>query len=299
MEVGNIIIYFAIMIGIYSILTLGLNFQYGFSGLVNFGHVAFFAVGAYTSAIVTNAGAPFIVGIILACLMSALVGFLVALPTSKLSVAYWAIATLGIGEVIRLIALNEEWLTKGTLGIGGIPQPLSGVFAVDVYQVFYLCLVWAFVGLSYLTIKTLSDSPYGRVLKAVREEDDLALAMGKPVFNFKLTAMTVGAMFAGMSGSLYAHYITYISPSDFMPLITFIVWAMVIIGGKGNVLGSIAGSAIIVIFYNSTRFLKDLLPLPPETVASLRMVAIGILMILTVLYRPDGLIREKKKVYDI
>ena len=121
----------------------------------------------------------------------------------------------------------------------------------------------------------------------------------KPVFNFKLKAMTVGAMFAGTSGSLYAHYVTYISPSDFMPLVTFIVWAMVIIGGKGNVLGSIAGSAIIVVFYNSTRFLKDFLPLPPETVASLRMVAIGILMILTVLYRPDGLIREKKNAYDI
>jgi ABC-type branched-subunit amino acid transport system permease subunit len=299
MELGSIIVYFTIMIGIFAILALGLNVQYGFSGLVNFGHVAFFAIGAYTSAIVTTAGAPFIVGIALAGLTSAMMGFLVALPTSKLSVGYWAITTLGVGEVIRLVALNEEWLTKGSFGIEGIPQPLSKLIHISNYPVLYMCIVWMFVGLLYFLMAKLANSPFGRVLKVIREEEDLALAMGKRVFTFKLKAMALGAAFAGISGSLYAHYITYISPSDFTPIVTFIVWAMVIIGGKGNLVGSIIGAIIIVVFFNSTRYLKDFLHMRTETVASLRMVAIGILVILSVLYKPEGLIKEKKKTYDI
>ena len=156
-----------------------------------------------------------------------------------------------------------------------------------------------FVGISYFLMAKLANSPFGRVLKVIREEEEIALAMGKPVFIFKLKAMALGAMFAGISGSLYAHYITYISPSDFTPIVTFIVWAMVIIGGKGNLMGSIIGAVIIVVFFNSTRYLKDFLHMRAETVASLRMVAIGILVILSILYKQEGLVKEKKKTYDI
>jgi branched-chain amino acid transport system permease protein len=291
--------YFATMMGIYGILTLSLNFHYGLSGLVNFGHVGFFAVGAYTSAMVTMMGVPFLVGVVLGGIAGGLLGFLVALPTSKLSVHYWAITTLGIGEIIRLVALNEEWLTRGSFGLIGIPQPLVSVFPAGLYPVFYLAVVVAFLGITYFTIRKLANSPFGRVLKAIREEDDLALAMGKPVFHFKVKAMAVGAGFAGVAGALFAHYITYISPLDFMPIVTFIVWAMVIVGGKGNEVGSVVGAVVVVVFYNSTRFLKDYLPLSGQTVASLRMVAIGILIILVVLFMRGGLIKERKKVYKI
>ncbi|MBW2057618.1 MAG: branched-chain amino acid ABC transporter permease [Deltaproteobacteria bacterium] len=299
MGIVNILLYFATMMGIYAILALSLNFHYGFSGLVNFGHVAFFAVGAYASALVTMMGAPFLVGVLLAGALAGLLGFIVALPTSKLSIHYWAITTLGIGEIIRLIAVNEEWLTRGSFGIIGIPQPLHGVIPNGLYPLFYLCVVVAFLALTYLVIRKLADSPFGRVLKAVREEDDLALAMGKPVFYFKVEAMTVGAIFAGIAGALFAHYITYISPLDFMPIVTFIIWAMVIVGGRGNALGSVVGAVIIVVFFNSTRFLKDYLPLSGQTVASLRMVAIGVLIILVVLFMRGGLIKEKKRVYRV
>jgi len=284
MGVLNLLIYFATMMGIYAILALGLNFHYGSSGLVNFGHVGFFAVGAYTSALVTMLGAPFLVGILLGGVAGGLLGFIVALPTSKLSIHYWAITTLGIGEIIRLIAVNEEWLTRGSFGLIGIPQPLRSVIPASVYPIFYLAVVAAFLGLTYLTIRKLANCPFGRVLKAVREEDDLALAMGKPVFYFKVKAMAVGAVFAGVAGALFAHYITYISPLDFMPIVTFIIWGMVIVGGKGNEVGAIVGAIVIVVFFNSTRFLKDYLPLSAHTVASLRMVAIGILIILVVLF---------------
>lgn len=295
----NFLIYLATMMGIYGILALGLNFHYGFSGLVNFGHVGFFAIGAYTSTLITMAGAPFLVGVLLAGVTGGLLGVIVALPTSKLSVHYWAITTLGIGEIIRLIAVNEEWLTRGSFGIPGIPQPLRSVIPASVYPIFYLGIVMIFLGLTYFIIRKLVNSPFGRVLKAVREEDDLALAMGKPVFHFKVKAMAVGAMFTGIAGALFAHYMTYISPLDFMPIVTFIIWAMVIVGGKGNEVGSIVGAIVVVIFFNSTRFLKDYLPLSGQTVASLRMVAIGILLILVVLFMRGGIVREKKKVYKI
>ncbi len=285
------------MIGIYSILSLSLNLQYGFGGLVNFGLVAFFAAGAYTGALLAIHGVSFFWGMIGAGMVSALLGFLVALPTSKLSVSYWAIITLGIGEVVRLFLLNEEWLTKGSFGIGGIQRPLEAFISEAFYPLFFLFFVWLFVGLAYALIRRLSNSPFGRIMKAIREEDDLALAMGKPVFRTKLKVMAMGAALSGIAGALYAYYITYISPSDFMPIVTFIVWAMVIIGGRGNIVGSIAGAAIIVAFYNSTRYLKDIWDIPAETLASLRMVAIGILIILTVLYKPDGIVKEKKKSY--
>ncbi len=299
MALYDISIYFLIMIGIYSILSLGLNLQYGFGGLVNFGLVAFFAVGAYTGALVAAAGLPFAAGLPAAALTSALLGFVVALPASKLPVSYWAITTLGIGEVIRMITLNEEWLTKGSFGIAGIAQPLEKFIKTDYYTIFYLLFVWTLVLLVFLLVTRLAGSPLGRLLKAIREEDELASAMGKPVFLIKLKIMSLGAAMAGIAGALYAYYVTYISPFDFMPLITFLVWAMVILGGKGNIFGSIVGAAVIVAFYNSTRYLKDIWDISPDTLASLRMVAIGVLIILTVLYKPEGLLEEKKKTYEI
>jgi ABC-type branched-subunit amino acid transport system permease subunit len=299
MGIVNLLTYFATMMGIFGILALSLNYQYGHCGLVNFGVVGFFATGAYVSALMTQTGLPFLGGIILAGLAGGLLGFLVALPTSKLSIHYWAITTLGFGEIIRLIANNEEWLTKGSFGLVNIPQPFHQVVSTAVYPLFYLSLVLALLLVIFIITRLLVNSPFGRVLKAIREEDDLALAMGKPVFHFKVKAMTAGAIFAGIAGSLYAHYITYISPIDFMPLITFIIWGMVIVGGKGNSIGALAGTAIIVIFFNSTRYLKDFLPFSAHTVASLRMVAIGLLIIVVVLYRPEGLVREKKITYKV
>lgn len=297
MGILDILVYFATMIGIYSILTLSLNLQYGFGGLVNFGLVAFFATGAYTGALLAVKGVFCLWGIMAAGIASALLGFIVALPTSKLSVSYWAIATLGIGEVVRLFLLNEEWLTKGSFGIEGIPRPWEDLWGGAYYSFFYMFFVWVFVGLAFMLVWRLSNTPFGRILKAIREEDDLALAMGKPAFIAKLKTMALGAALSGIAGALYAYYITYISPSDFMPLVTFLVWGMVIIGGRGRILGSLVGTAIVVAFYNSTRYLKDIWDIPPETLASLRMVAIGLLIILAVLYKPDGLLKEKKKRY--
>lgn len=296
----NFFIYLLTMIGIYSILALSLNFHYGYAGLINFGHVAFFVTGAYTSALVTTSGGPFVIGILVAVILAGFLGFLIALPTSKLSVHYWAICTMAIGEIIRMIINNEEWLTGGAFGLSGIPQPFSSVIPIYNYPLFYLTvIVIPAVVFTYFIITLLINSPFGIVLKAIREDDDLPLAMGKKVYNFRVKTMSVGASFAGLAGALYAHYICYLSPLDFTPIVTFIVWSMIIVGGKGNNIGAIVGAFVIIAFNNSTRFLKDYINIPAETLASYRMVAIGMLIIFTLLFKSEGLVKEKKRIYTL
>lgn len=294
----NFFIYILTMIGIYAILALSLNFQYGIAGLINFGHVAFFVTGAYSSALVTKSGSSFIFGVFVAFISAGILGFLVSLPTSKLSIHYWAICTMAIGEIIRMIINNEAWLTGGAFGLSGIPQPLSAFIPVNNYPLFYLTIiVLPFVILIYFILTLLINSPFGIVLKAIREGDDLPLSIGKKVNSFRVRTMSIGAAFAGIAGALYAHYICYLSPLDFTPIVTFIVWSMIIVGGKGNNNGSLVGALIIITFNNSTRFLKDYINIPAETLASLRMVAIGILIILTLIFKSEGLIKEKRRVF--
>lgn len=295
----NIGSYFAVMIGIYAILAIGLNFQYGFSGLINFGHVGFFAIGAYSSVLLAQIGLPIPLSLLAGVVAGGFFGYLVALPTQKLSVHYWAITTIGIADIIRLVALNEEWLTEGSFGITDIRQPLADIIPVEVYTIFYAALVLGAVLVCYFIMRYISDSPFGRILKAIREDEDLPLALGKNAFTVKVKVMIIGASLAGLAGGLYAHFVTYISPLDFLPIVTFIVWAMIIVGGKGNLVGSIVGAAIIMVFFDSTRFLKDLVGIDPQAIASLRMIIIGLLIMLFVVYRPDGIINEKKKEIEV
>lgn len=301
----NFMIYLAIMMGIYGIESLSLNLQYGFAGLANFGQVAFFCLGAYVTTIITlTFGMPFILGILGSMLVAGLFGYIIAIPTADLKEDYWAIVTLAAAEIVRIFFLNEGWVVGGgpyrggAFGVGGIPQPLKSYFSPQAYPLFYLGIVLLCLFVTYIIINKLTDSPFGRVLKSFREGDDrLAQAMGKDVKNFRIKAMAIGGMFGGMAGCLYAHYYGFISPYQFIPLETFIVWAMVVIGGKGNNKGAILGAVIIIIFYHSTRYLKDYIPIEETTLASLRMVAIGVLIVIVMLFMKEGIAKEKKKVY--
>jgi len=301
----NFLIYLAIMMGIYGIMSLSLNLQYGFAGLANFGQVAFFCLGAYTTTIITlTFGMPFIFGLLGAMIISGLFGYVIAIPTADLKEDYWAIVTLASAEIVRMFFLNEAWVTGGgpyqggAYGVGNIPQPLKSYFSAQAYPLFYLGLVLLCLLITYLVIQKVTDAPFGRVLKSFREGDDsLAQVLGKDVKKFRLKAMAVGGMFGGMAGCLWAHYYGFISPYQFLPLETFIVWAMVVVGGKGNNRGAIFGAVVIIIFYHSTRFLKDYVPIEEVTLASLRMVAIGVLIVVVMLFMKEGLIKEKKKIF--
>jgi len=297
--------YLSIMTGIYGILSLSLNLQYGFTGLANFGHVAFFCLGAYTSTIlVVLVKGPFILGLLGGMVAAGLFGFLISIPTANLKEDYWAIATLAAAEIVRLFFLNEDWIFGrgpyhgGAFGIGGIPRPLQSWFSATTYPFFYLCIVILCLVLTYFTVRFLTNSPFGRVLKAMREGDDLPLAMGKDVSKFRMKAMAFGGAMGGLAGSLVAHFWSFIDPYQFMPIETFVVWAMVVVGGKGNNIGALVGAVIIQFFYISTLFLKDFIPIDPQVLASLRMVVIGVLIVLIMLFMKEGLIKEKKRVYQ-
>jgi ABC-type branched-subunit amino acid transport system permease subunit len=304
MGVISFLVYLAIMMGIYGILSLSLNLQYGFTGLANFGQVAFFCLGAYVSTIIVlPLGMPFILGLAGGMVVAGLFGYIIAIPTADLKEDYWAIVTLAAAEIVRIFFLNEDWVAGGgpyvggAFGVGGIPQPLRSHFSAHTYPFFYLTIVMLALAATYLVINRLTQSPIGRVIKSIREGDNLPLAMGKDVRKFRVRVMAIGGSFGGLAGSLWAHYHGFISPNQFLPLETFIIWAMVIVGGKGNNKGAVLGAVIIMVFYNSTRFLKDYLPIEEVTLASLRMVAIGLLIVLAMLFMKDGLIKEKKTLY--
>jgi ABC-type branched-subunit amino acid transport system permease subunit len=297
--------YLSIMTGIYGILSLSLNLQYGLTGLANFGHVAFFCLGAYTSTIlVVLVKVPFILGLLGGMVTAALFGLLISIPTANLKEDYWAIVTLAAAEIVRLFFLNEDWIFGkdpyhgGAFGIGGIPRPLQSLFSATAYPFFYLCIVIFFVVLTYFFVRLVTNSPFGRVLKAIREGDDLPLAMGKNVSKFRMKAMALGGAMGGLAGSLVAHFWSFIDPYQFMPIETFVIWAMVVVGGKGNCVGALVGAVIIQFFYSSTQFLKDYIPIDAQVLASLRMVVIGVLIVLVMLFMKEGLIKEKKRVYQ-
>lgn len=306
MEIAGLasyLVFFLTLAGIYGILTLGLNMQWGFSGQFNIGVAGFFAVGAYTSALLTSAaapahvggfGLPFLLGVVGAVLISAAVAVLIGLVTMRLRTDYLAIATIGIAEIIRLVLKNEDWLTNGVRGIAGIPRPLAALGLTSAISV--LVVVAAFVVLTYFLVERARVSPWGRVLRAIRENEAAAAASGKDVARFRLEAFVVGSAIMGLGGALYAHFIGFISPEAFRPLYgTFLIWVMLIAGGSGNNKGALLGTLIIWALWSGTEVLTSVLP--PDLVtqaAAVRVLLIGLLLQVILVVRPEGLLPEAR-----
>lgn len=296
------LVYLLTVVGIYGLFSLSLSFQYGQTGLVNFGQVAFFMIGAYTSSIVTAIlGGSVGAGFILAILAGGVLGALMALPIGNLRQDYWAIATLAAAELIRIIFLNTNLgsdYVGASYGISNIPAPFQGILSSTQYGYFYLALVALCVAAAYALVTWLDRSPFGRLLKGIRESDEVARALGKDVRMARIWSLVIGGGLAAAGGSLYAHFVGFIDPRFFMPMETFLVWAMVIMGGPGNNLGALVGTLVVELIYNATRFIQ----VPSEysaTVAALRMVLIGVLIILVILYLPRGLVPERKRRYRL
>jgi len=280
--------------GVYALLALSLNLIWGGVGLVNLGLAGFFAVGAYASAIATGAGAPVLVGWGAALIVGAAVGLVVTFATLRLRDDYLAIVTLGFAEVIRLIALNERWLTKGSDGISGIRAPLKAELGLQGFSLFYLALVSLIVLLVWLLLRRLDASPYGRAMKAIREDQQLAAFAGKQVLRFKWQAFALSAAIAALAGALYAHFQSYVSPDHFQPLITIYIFLAVTAGGVGRPSGAVLGAYAVVIFLEATRFATELVPgLQPVQLAALREILVGLALILVLHLRPQGLLPER------
>lgn len=317
-EIGGILSFlvsFAIMAAIYAIFSMGLNVHWGYTGLLNFGIAGFFAIGAYTSALITTplpTGAladyvdqaigldqPFLVGVIGAAIASGLIAALIGLLTLRLKESYLAIATIGIAETIRIFFNNEPWLANGPEGLVGLPQPLHDLVAPRYYNYVYLVIVLIFLALIYIALERGIRSPWGRVLRAVREDEVMASADGKDVVFFKLQSLVLGAMIMGIAGALYAHFAAAIQPGVFTPLFgTFIIWTMLTLGGTGNNKGAILGAFLVWALWSwSTFFIDRIVPRGFETRAPfIRYVLIGLLLVVILLRRPRGIIGEERQV---
>jgi neutral amino acid transport system permease protein len=353
------LVFLTISAGLYAIFGLGLNLQWGFTGLINFGHVAFMTMGAYTTVLLTSHGVPVMVAVLIGAVFASLLGLLIGLSTLRLREDYLAIVTIGVSELLRLIALNEEWLTKGTFGVQGFPLPLGkfdpnflgkfimiailtvvAIFAV--YKLYrgltklwrqgnklssiiwsilsgiililvYICGVIALydynykAGLMLLVLITLTlvysgleilvNSPWGRVLKAIREDEEIPRALGKNVFWYKLQAFMLGGGIAGVAGSFYAWQLTTVYPSNFEPLLTFNAWTIVVLGGAGSNPGTILGAVIFWSYDSLTRFILPQLGLFDNArLGAFRIMIIGLILMVLMIWRPQGILGNKDEL---
>ena len=279
-----------VITGIYVILTLSLNLVVGYTGLAALGHAAFSCVGAYTSSLLAlNYGLSPWLGLLIGACAAAVLGAVIGAPSLRLKGDYLALATFGLGVIVYSIAKNWVAVTRGPMGLPGIPG--FSIFGAEISAVWsYLILVAVFVVLTYVVMHRIVSSPFGRILRAIRDDEVAALAMGKNVNKYKIIVFVVGAFFAGIAGSLYAHYITFIDPSSFTVMESIANLLMVVFGGMGSLGGSFVGAAILVIFPEMLRFLG----MPSSVAAPLRQMIYGLLLIVLMLKRPQGVLGTYK-----
>lgn len=278
------LVHILIIIGIYIILAVSLNLVVGYTGLLNFGHIAFFGIGAYASAILTLQGLPYLIAVVIGGLLSAICGAVLMKITNKLRGDYLALATLGFSFVVYAVLLNWESVTRGALGIPGIVRPsFFGLVVKSNFQ--YLILVVVMVILAVFFLYRLTRSPYGKLLEAVRDDDIGAMSLGKNVFRLKYQSMAVGAFLAGVAGSLYAHYISYIDPSTFFLSDLIIIFTIIIVGGLASLKGTVVAGVVIILLPELLRFLS----LPSSMIGALRNIFYALILLLILLFRPKGL----------
>ncbi len=282
-------IHLLILVGIYLILAISLQLSVGFTGLLNLGHIAFYAVGAYISALLALQGFPFLISLLLAGIVALLFGFLLAIPTNKLKGDYLALATLGFTFVVYAVTLNWTSVTRGPLGLPGIPRPslLGFTFSSNIS---FLILTFVIAILSYLVIKRIISSPLGKVLEAVRDDELATRILGKNTFKIKSYSLGISAFFAGIAGSLYAHYITFIDPSSFTLLQLIPVLSIVIIGGLASLKGTVIATVILILLPEPLRFIG----FPSSIIGPARQMIYALALLLILIYRPKGFFGKVK-----
>lgn len=309
-DIISYVVFSLTYIAIFAIATLGTNLQYGYAGLFNVGIAGFFAIGSYTTAILTGPewpqaiggfGLPVAIGVLCATIVSCLAALLIGKIVLRLGGDYLAIATFGVGVSIQLVALNSDRLTQGPNGLFGIPRPLreagtgiAGNASWLALCVAALCIVWW--GLSRATA-----TPWGRSLRALSEDEIAAAGAGKDVARFKLEAFVAGSGLCGLSGALYAHFTGFISPQDFLPILTFQIYAMMIVGGVGRHAGAVLGTFVVwEIWSTSSILLGSSLPASwQDRVGALRIVLIALCLLAVLLMRPSGLLGQRNPGFNL
>lgn len=276
------VVHLAIMVGIYSILTLSINVVTGYTGQLCLGHAAFYGIGAYTSALLAlKLSWPFLLTLPAAGIAAGLSGLIVGLPSLKSSGFYLGMITLGFGEIVRLVMLNWQSVTRGAMGLVGIPAPaFFGYEFSSLVPHFYL--VTAMVAVTAWAVKVLFASRHGQAMIAIREDEVAARAMGIDTGRYKVAAFGISAFFAGLAGALFAHYISFIGASNFTSSESFLIISMAILGGC-SIPGSLLGAGVFVLLPEILRGLADY-----------RLFINGLLLVLFMIFRPGGLIPEPR-----
>lgn len=300
--------FFGVFVGVFAIVVLGLNLQWGFTGLFNVGVAGFVGIGAYASALLTapadpgrigGFGLPVLVGWLGAVAASGFAALLVGAAALRLRHDYLAITTFGVAVVLQLVALNARTLTGGPFGLQFIPKPLSGLIPDPLgWTAAYLGVVLALLAIVFLALERLVRSPWGRVLRAIREDETAAASLGKRAFLFRLQAFVIGCALMGLGGALYAHFVGFIAPEDFQPILTFQLWTMLIVGGSGNNRGAVLGALLVWGLWTlSGGLLRGLVPAEAQArAASLQVVLVGVLLCAALVVRPRGIFGEKAAV---
>jgi len=285
---------------IFGLMTLGLNLQWGMTGLFNVGIAGFVAIGAYTSAILTTPdvadrvggfGWPILLGWCAAAAVTALAAAFTGYATLRLKSDYLAITTFGVAVVVHLVALNAQSLTGGPFGVAFIPRPFAGVQdQAALFNALNLGVIAVVTLTVYLVLERLSRSPWGRVLRALREDERAAIALGKSAQSYRIQAFAVGGAVMGLAGAVQGHFIGFIAPNTYLPTLTFQVWAMLMVGGSGSNRGALLGSIVVwAIWVGSGSISAAIVPADLQArAAALQISAIGVMLCLILLWRPSG-----------
>lgn len=369
------LIFLAISTATFALFGLGLNLQWGFTGLINFGHIAFMTLGAYTMVLLSLKGVSLLLSAIIGAIVAASLGLVIGFATLRLREDYLSIVTIGTGELIRLIVNNQElpvgntWIS-GSFGVQSYVIPLSStpnlffriimIVVLNILTGITLFCLWRWVqtaqisasnnivrnsslkqefisrlivgialgllaGAIYISgviglynynpkaglmllvllilafvfwrLEILVRSPWGRVLKSIREDEEIPKALGKNVFSYKLQSLMLGGAIAGIAGAFFAWQLAAIYPDNFQPQLTFDAWIMVILGGSGNNLGTILGAVMFFAYDALTReFLPKIVPLDVERIGAFRIMFIGLLLMVLMIWRPQGILGKKEEL---
>ncbi len=299
------LVFFATTASILAIAVLGLNLQWGNTGLFNGGVVAFFGAGAYGTLILGGTPQeghlggyelPYLMALLGGMALAGLMAWVVGLLTLRLRHDYLAIATFGVAVAFENLMRNAEWLAGGAKGVRGFERPLRDALGDGfTYNLLFFLVVLAILVLVYLFLERLVSSPFGRLLRAIREDEDAARSLGKSPSRVRLTAFVTGSVILGLAGGLYGTFYAFVSPQDVLPMLTFQIWAMLIVGGAGNNRGAILGAFLIWGAWTASGWaLSRFAPIEAQLyTGSIQFVLIGSVIVGMLLWRPQGLFPER------
>lgn len=281
---------------VFVLLAVALDLQYGRTGLINFGLAGFFALGSYAAAISSvKLGWPIPVGFGLAIGVPVLLAWPLGRVALRLREDYLAIVTLGFSEIVRLVLISEKAITNGGQGIAGVPRLFTWSPSNVWNDLTLAALMLAACAVAVVLLRQVMSSPYGRLIQAIRDDETALLALGKDPALYKTQVLMLGAGLAGLAGAFYAHYIRYVTPDQYTPVVTFYVWMALIMGGVGRLRGAVGGAFLLVGFLEGSRVIRDVLPgISEVAMSNLRIGAVGLTLILFMRWAPQGLFGKRR-----